>query len=147
MTTITPDFVNDIKQWVALDDQLKQTQKLMSQIKKQKEQVGYEISGYMEQNGLQDKDINLSDGKIKYYTSKQVSGMTRKYIENCLGSYFKGDLNKARDATDYLYSNRETVEKIALKRTKKLLQLFTFISVGKNLFKLNLKKRYSKRLH
>ena len=116
---ITPDFVNDIKPWVALDDQLKQTQKIMTQIKKQKEQVGVEIKSYMEQNGIQDKDINLSDGKIKYYTSKQVSGMTRKYIESCLGTYFKGDYNKAREVTDFLYSNRETVEKIALKRTKK----------------------------
>mgnify|MGYP006200232133 FL=1 len=115
---ISQTFINDIKQWVTLDDQLKQTSKLVKQIKKKKNEVGLEIQGYMEQNEIQDKDINLSDGKIKYYVSKRTCGMSKKYIENSLMLYYNGDLTKAREVTNYIYANRESKEATTLKRVK-----------------------------
>ena len=65
--SVSAEFVQDVKNWVALDDQLRQTRSLATQIRKKKEEVGKHIQSYIESNHLQDKDINLSDGKLKYY--------------------------------------------------------------------------------
>tara|TARA_B100000780_G_scaffold273336_2_gene236778 strand:+ start:36 stop:410 length:375 start_codon:yes stop_codon:yes gene_type:complete len=116
---ISQTFINDIKQWVTLDDQLKQTKKLVTHIRKKKDEVGLEIQQYMVVNEIQDKDINLSDGKIKYYTSKRTSGISKKHIESCLTLYFNGDSTKAQEATDFIYSNRESKEATTLKRIRK----------------------------
>jgi len=115
---ISQTFINDIKQWVTLDDQLKQTSKLVKQIRKKKNEVGLEIQEYMEQNEIQDKDINLSDGKIKYYVSKRTCGMSKTYIENSLTLYYNGDATKAQEVTNYIYANRESTEARTLKRVK-----------------------------
>ena len=117
--SVSEEFVQDIKNWVALDDQLKHTRELASQIRKKKEEVGKHIQKYMEMNHLQDKDINLSDGKIKYYVSKTLGTVSRQHIENSLVLFFKGDYDRARAATEFIYNNREAKEKRAIKRTRK----------------------------
>lgn len=117
--SVSEEFVQDVKNWVALDDQLKHTRDLASQIRKKKEEVGQHIQKYMELNHLQDKDINLSDGKIKYYVSKTLGTVSRQHIENSLVLFFKGDYDRARAATEFIYNNREAKEKRAIKRTRK----------------------------
>ena len=108
---ISQTFINDIKQWVTLDDQLKQTSKLVKQIRKKKNEVGLEIQGYMEQNEIQDKDINLSDGKIKYYVSKRTCGMSKTYIENSLTLYYNGDATKAQEVINPTTLSKDEVAK------------------------------------
>lgn len=117
--SVSEEFVQDVKNWVALDDQLRQTRNLATQIRKKKEEVGKHIQVYIESNHLQDKDINLSDGKLKYYVSKQLGTVSRQHIENSLVLFFKGNYDRARAATEFIYSNREAKEKKAIKRTRK----------------------------
>ncbi len=73
----------------------------------------------MDNNGIQNKDINLSDGKLKYFTSKTQSTVNKKFIENSLALYYKGNYQKAKEITDFIFSNREVTEKTVLKRTRK----------------------------
>ena len=119
MNQISDEFVNDIKQYVTLDDQLKETQTIAREIRKKKTQLSLSILNYMDNNGIQNKDINLSDGKLKYFTSKTQSTVNKKFIENSLALYYKGNYQKAKEITDFIFSNREVTEKTVLKRTRK----------------------------
>jgi len=115
--SISNEFVECIKKYVLLDDQIKETTELLKNIKKQKTKLSAYITKYIEQNNIQTKDINLSDGKIKYYVSKCQASMTKKYIEERLIQYFK-DVDKARECVEFLYANREYTEKGSIRRTK-----------------------------
>jgi hypothetical protein len=115
--SISNEFVECIKKYVLLDDQIKETTELLKNIRSQKTKLSSYITKYIEQNNIQSKDINLSDGKIKYYISKSQSSMSRKYIEERLAIYFK-DIDKARDCTEFLYANREYTERGSIRRTK-----------------------------
>jgi len=119
MNQISDEFVNDIKQYVTLDDQLKETQTIAREIRKKKTQLSLSILNYMDNNGIQNKDINLSDGKLKYFTSKTQSTVNKKFIENSLALYYKGNYQKAKEVTEFIFSNREVTEKTVLKRTRK----------------------------
>lgn len=117
--SVSPDFVTDVKQYVELDNQIKEFQDIIKKIKKDKEKVEGHILHYMTSNGLDDKDINLSDGKLRCFTSKTSSSVNKKHIENSLALFFKGDYNRAKEATEFIFSKREVTQKIKLKRTRK----------------------------
>jgi len=119
MNQISEEFVHDIKQYVILDDQLRETQTISREIRKKKTQLSLSILNYMDNNGIQNKDINLSDGKLKYFTSKTQSTVNKKFIENSLALYYKGNYQKAKEVTEFIFSNREVTEKTVLKRTRK----------------------------
>ena len=117
--SVSPDFITDVKQYVELDNQIKEFQDIIKKIKKDKEKVEGHILHYMTSNGLDDKDINLSDGKLRCFTSKTSSSVNKKHIENSLALFFKGDYNRAKEATEFIFSKREVTQKIKLKRTRK----------------------------
>ena len=47
---ITEEFVQDVKQWVALDNQLRDTRSIATQIRKTKADVEDKIKNYIENN-------------------------------------------------------------------------------------------------
>ena len=117
MSDISPSFVTDIKNWITLDDQYRETLVIGRQIKKQKNKLSSSILSYMANNGIQNKDINVSDGKLRYHAAKRQSAVSRKHIVNSLAMFFKGDYAKAQEATEFIYNNRESTERVLLKRT------------------------------
>jgi hypothetical protein len=58
----------------------------------------------------------LSDGKLRYVTSKVTESVSKGYILSKLTEYFKSK-EKAKEVTDYLYNSRGYSEKTELKRT------------------------------
>ena len=117
--SVSPDFITDVKHYVELDNQIKEFQDVIKKIKKDKEKVEGHILNYMSTNGLDDKDINLSDGKLRCFTSKTSSSVNKKHIENSLALFFKGDYDKAKQATEFIFNKREITQKVKLKRTRK----------------------------
>ena len=71
--SVSDDFKIDVKNYIELDNQIKEFQDIIKKIKKDKEKVEGHILHYMTTNGLDDKDINLSDGKLRCFTSKTSS--------------------------------------------------------------------------
>ena len=117
--SVSPDFITDVKHYVELDNQIKEFQDVIKKIKKDKEKVEGHILNYMSTNGLDDKDINLSDGKLRCFTSKTSSSVNKNHIENSLALFFKGDYDKAKQATEFIFNKREITQKVKLKRTRK----------------------------
>lgn len=114
---VSRNFENNIKKYVAIDDKISSAQQVIRELRKEKEAAADQIMVYIKTHKLEDHPINITGGRINMGTSRTTAPMNRAYIEERLGEYFKS-YSKAREVVEFLYSNRETVEKQVLKRTK-----------------------------
>jgi len=77
-------FEENIKKWVALDNQLKTLNEKTKQVRDDKNNLEEGIMTYVETNKLSNATVNISDGKLRFVSSKQTAPLTLKYIEECL---------------------------------------------------------------
>lgn len=77
-------FQDNIKKWVALDNQLKTVNERVKQMRDEKNTLEEGILGYVETNNLSNATVNISDGKLRFVSSKQTAPITLKYVEECL---------------------------------------------------------------
>lgn len=124
------DLKENVKQWVELDNASHRYKIKMDELKKKKEEfdmernkVGDNILSFMENNKLEDNEIVISDGKIKYQQSKSSTSISQKFIIERLKEYFK-DEEKAKEVTQFIYSGREVSYTPVLKRTRAKIKSF-----------------------
>lgn len=77
-------FEENIKKWVALDNQLKTVNERVKQMREEKNTLEEGIMTYVETNKLTNATVNISDGKLRFVTAKQTAPLTLKYVEECL---------------------------------------------------------------
>jgi hypothetical protein len=107
------EFKSNVKDWLALDDDIKKLQEAISGRKKMKNELTPKILEFMSHNKI--NDLNTSDGKIKYTKSVRTKPLNKDYLINKLGDFFK-DLNRGQKAASYLLDNREKSETFRLAR-------------------------------
>ena len=90
-------FEENIKKWVALDNQLKTVNERVRQMRDEKNTLEEGIMTYVETNKLTNATVNISDGKLRFVTAKQTAPLTLKHVEECLSKCI---------------SNQDQVEKI-----------------------------------
>jgi hypothetical protein len=77
-------FEENIKKWVSLDNQLKNINEKVKQLRDDKNSVEEYIMNYVEEKEIKNATINISDGKLRFTTTKQTPPLTLKYVEECL---------------------------------------------------------------
>ncbi len=87
---------------------------LFSNFKQEKETLNNLIISFMENNKITEKDIIFGDKKIKYSKTKIQDNITKKLIEDRLKIFLKNE-QAAKDATNFIYSDRNSTEKKFLK--------------------------------
>jgi uncharacterized membrane protein YgaE (UPF0421/DUF939 family) len=100
------DFINNIKKWVALDNQIKQLNTGISKYRNDKYELTSSICEYMDENSLLEKKIEISNGNLKVYEKKEYTPLTFQYIEQCLNDIIKNE-NQVNMIIQYLKQNRE----------------------------------------
>ena len=90
-------FEENVKKWVALDNQLKTVNERVRQMRDEKNTLEEGIMTYVETNKLTNATVNISDGKLRFVTSKQTAPLTLKHVVECLSKCI---------------SNQDQVEKI-----------------------------------
>jgi hypothetical protein len=75
----------NIKKWVSLDNQIKTFTDKTKHLREEKNGLEENILQYIEKNQLKNATINISDGKLRFVSTKQTAPLTLKYIEECLG--------------------------------------------------------------
>ncbi len=73
----------------------------------------------MNENNMQNKNIILSDGKLRYVTTKTSESITKKYIQAKLTEFFN-DKEKAKEVTNYIYDTRNQNGKCPIKEKYKI---------------------------
>lgn len=78
------EFQANIKQWVSVDTQLKTLNEQAKTLREQRTELAGEIHTHVETHQLRDAIVNISDGKLRFGTTKQTTPLTLKYVEACL---------------------------------------------------------------
>ena len=82
---MSTNFENSIKSWVSLDNQIKILNDKSRELREERNDLGDNIMNYVETNSLNSATVNISDGKLRFISSKQTAPLNLKFIEQCLG--------------------------------------------------------------
>jgi len=108
-------FESNIKRWVSLDNRVKALNDEAKALREEKSAINDNISQHIEANHLEKATIQISDGKLRYVTTKTQSPISLKYLESCLNDCIN-DASKVKEIIDYVKENREVKETTELKR-------------------------------
>jgi len=100
------DLVNNIKEWMQLDREMKLLQKELKTRREKKKQLTGSLVDIMKDNEIDCFDI--SEGKIIYTKNKVKSPINKNHLMSCLNKYFENNPDvKAEDVSNFIMENRE----------------------------------------
>lgn len=74
-------FEDQVKRWVTLDNQVRILTDQTKTLRKEKESTEEALFTYAENHQLKDATINISDGRLKFVTTKVTAGLTLAHVE------------------------------------------------------------------
>ena len=84
-------FENQIQQWVQLDNQLKQINEKIKELREKRNALEQNITKYASSNNLSNATVQISDGRLKFANTKVQEPLTFKYLEKTLSEVIKND--------------------------------------------------------
>lgn len=108
-------FQENIQKWVKIDNQIKVYNEKIKALRGQKGELTDTIMDQADDNGYKNAVIQISDGKLKFTTSKVQSPLTFRYVEEVLGRCISNK-DTCSAIIQSLKSNRETKVVEELKR-------------------------------
>jgi len=107
---------DNIKKWVSIDNQLKTVTDKARELREAKNTMEEVILEYVEAKKMNNATINISDGKLRFVSTKQTAPLTLKYVEECLNSCIKNEEQVAL-IMNHIKESRETKYVQDIKRT------------------------------
>lgn len=114
-TATPPTLELKIKRWVELDNKIKTTAEEVRDIRTEKAVINDEILEIIEEKQLSRATVNISDGKLKFVSSKTTAPLTLTYIEKCLSDLITNG-KQVEQIMTYIKKNRETKTTMEIKR-------------------------------
>lgn len=114
-TATPPTLELKIKRWVELDNKIKTTSEEVRDIRTEKAVINDEILEIIEEKQLTKATVNISDGKLKFVSSKTTAPLTLTYIEKCLSQLITNG-KQVEQIMTYIKKNRETKTIMEIKR-------------------------------
>ena len=108
-------FVQNIKNWVTFDSQLKIVNEKTKKMREMKHELTHQICEYSEKNKIQ-KKININDGELRITEKKEYSPLTFAYLQECLQKII-ADNEHVDFIIKYLKDNREITVISDIRRT------------------------------
>jgi predicted transcriptional regulator len=105
--TSTNHLDKTIQNWVELDNDLKKLNEKVKEIRTRKNDLEDKIMTYVEDNDMNNRVVNIADGKIKFCEVKQTSPLTLGFLEKCLSEVIANQ-SQVKQIVDYIKSKRET---------------------------------------
>ena len=84
-------FESQIQQWVSLDNQLKQLNEKVKDLRDKSNNLEENITSYASENNLSNATVKISDGRLKFTNTKVQEPLTFKYLEKTLGEVIKNE--------------------------------------------------------
>ena len=110
-----PTLESKIKRWVELDNKIKLTSEEVRDVRTEKSVINDEILEIVEEKQLGKATVNISDGKLRFVTSKHTAPLTLAYIEKCLSELITNG-KQVEQIMTYIKKNRETKTTMEIKR-------------------------------
>ena len=108
-------FEQNIQKWVSLDNKIKILNDNLNQLREQRAELSKSLYAYAERNNLNNANIQISDGKLKFVTSKVSNPLSFKYVEKTLGEIISNE-EQVKKIVNYLKEHREFKNVQELKR-------------------------------
>lgn len=116
--TIIPkaQFIDNVKQWVLLDSQLKIINEKTKKVRETKHKLNADVCEYMQKNNLIGNKIGITDGELRIVEKKEYPPLSYGYIERTLAEIIP-DKKQLDYLIQYLKDNREITTVLDIKRT------------------------------
>jgi len=108
-------FEENIKKWVTTDNQLRTLNEKVRQLRDEKNDMEESIMAYVETNKLSNATVSISDGKLRFVSSKQTAPLTLKYVEECLGKFIS-NAGQVEQIMKHIKESREVKYTADIKR-------------------------------
>ena len=105
----------EVKLYIELDDKLKALNKASRDFRKQKDGLSKSILETMKQFEI--NDMTIKSGKLVYNERTTKKPLNKKNLLSGLTMYFKEDVERAKDCSEFVMDKREDVTKVTLKRS------------------------------
>lgn len=114
---MSDEFRDTVKSFIELHDELAESARAMSALRKRKEQLSQKIIEFMRSNEID--ECALADGKLIRKTTKKVETLKKEHILDALKKRLGGDEVAAERTLVDMYAARAVEESDSLRRTKK----------------------------
>ena len=104
-----------IKEWVVVDNQVKLYQEKIRELRNIKFNISNQLLKYAEENNIEDSTIIISDGKLRFQTTKLTPPLTFKYIKHCLTENISNE-REVNQIIDHIKKHRDIQYKKDIKR-------------------------------
>ena len=117
------ELIEMVKEWINMDTEINKLNKSITATKKQIQNINKEKKKITDQLLIVIKtgntDIVLGSNTLAHKVKKTKKSITKKYLLEQLNLYYKAQPEIAKDISDQILNNRETVitEDIVLKTT------------------------------
>jgi len=103
-----------IREWIALDNDLRRVKKELRQRTLDKERMTAGLIDSMKRKNID--MVNLADGHLRYESRKVKKPVTQKMLLNLLATYFDGNAEEANKVSTFILDHREETVKETLVR-------------------------------
>lgn len=113
---MNPQFTEDIKKWVTIDNEIKKLNSQIKNLRINKNSLANNIFNTVSEENLQNASINISDGKLRFCNVNHTPPLSLKYVESCLQKCIE-----SQDDVDHIINiikeSREIKQISEIKRT------------------------------
>lgn len=102
-------LIQIVKDWVRIDNEIRQLQKEISTRRQDKKRTNDLLMETMKSNEIDCFDLN--DGKICYTKRNVKKPINNKVLLDILTKYYNGDLSQASEINNFIKDNRTEVTK------------------------------------
>lgn len=97
------ELINKIKEWINLDNEIKEKEKSIKQLKIEKTKITNLLIQTMKTNEID--CVNIQDGALLFKKQTVKQTINKKLLQNCLTEYLK-DTEKANEISDFILGKR-----------------------------------------
>lgn len=99
-------FENQIKQWVQVDNQIKEINDRVRELREKRNNLEKNLTNYVSSNNLSNSTIKIGEDRLKFSNTRVPEPLTFKYLEKTLGEIIKNE-NQVKVIMDYVKQKRE----------------------------------------
>jgi hypothetical protein len=97
----------NIKEWVKLDNDIKQLNEKIKLLKTEKKNYDNNILQFVSSNNLDNATVKISNGKLKFVDVNYSQPLTYKFLFDCLNKFFNNNNDKVTEIIKFIKSERE----------------------------------------
>ncbi len=113
-------YVKKIQKWVEMDNKVVQSKSNIQNVVEEKKDLESDIIDYVKNNSLENMNITITDGSIKFLKKSSTQTLNSKLLNELLNKFFQDndispnfDINKA---CEFVFSNLTVKTSFYIKR-------------------------------